>query len=49
MVFQAIEVFVAFATYFASIRFVLFHAQSAGVGSMGFWVNNREGPIIIRS
>lgn len=49
MVFQAIKVFVAFATYFASIGFVLFHAQRSGVGGMGFWVDDGEGPIIIRS
>lgn len=49
MVFQAIKVFVAFATYFAPIGFVLFHAQRSGVGGMGFWVDDGEGPIIIRS
>lgn len=49
MVFQAIKIFVAFATYFASIGFVLFHAQRSGVGGMGFWVDDGEGPIIIRS
>lgn len=49
MVFQAIKIFVALATYFASIRFMLFHAQRSGVGGMGFWVDDGEGPIIIRS
>ena len=49
VVFQAIEVFVAFATYFASIGFVLLHAQRSGVRGMGFWVNDGEGPIVVRS
>lgn len=49
MVFQAIEVFIAFTTYFASIGFVLLHAQRSGVGGMGFWVNDGEGPIVVRS
>lgn len=49
VVFQAIEVFVAFATYFASIGFVLLHAQRSGVGGMGFWVHDGEGPIVVRS
>lgn len=48
MVFQAIEVFVAFATYFAFIGFVLFHAKCSGVWGMGFWVDDGEGPIVIR-
>jgi hypothetical protein len=39
-VFQAIEILVSFATDFAFVRFLLFHAERSRVGSGGFGVDD---------
>lgn len=40
VVFEAVEVLVAFPADLASMGFGLFHTQRAGVGAKGFRVNN---------
>ena len=45
MIFQAIEVLVAFPACLALVRFVLFHALGAGVGLQGFGVDYAEGAV----
>ena len=47
VVLEAIEVLVAFPAGVAAVWFVLFHAQSTGIGVQGFGINDREGAIVV--
>ena len=47
MIFQPIEVLVPFAARPASVRFMFFHPEGAGVDFMRVWVDDGEGPIIV--
>lgn len=49
VVFEAVEVLVAFPADIASMGFGLFHTQRAGVGVKGFRVNDGEGTIFVGS
>lgn len=45
VVFEAVEVLVAFAADVAAVGFFLFHAEGAGVRGGGFGVDDREGAV----
>ena len=47
MVFEAVEVLVAFAAGVAAVRLVLFHAQSARIWVQGFGINDGEGAVAV--
>lgn len=47
VVFEAVEVLVAFPARVAAVWFMLFHAQGTGIGVQGLGINNREGAIVI--
>ena len=47
MVFEAVEIFVAFAAGVALVGFVFFHAEGAGEGFEGFGIDDAEGPVAV--
>ena len=47
VVFETIQVLVAFTTYFAAIWLLLFHADGSGVGYRGQRINNGECSILV--
>ena len=47
VVFQTVEVLVAFAAVVAAVGLMLFHTHGARVGGEGVWVNNRVGAVVI--
>ena len=47
VVFEAIEVLVAFATVVAAVRFVLFHADGARVWGQGIGIDDGVGTIFV--
>ena len=47
VVFEAVEVLVAFAARIATVGFVLFHAQGTGIRVQSFGINDRECAIVV--
>ena len=47
VIFEAVEIFVSFATCAASIWFMFLHAECTGVDFVSVWVYNGEGTVII--
>ena len=47
MVFQTVEVLVAFAAVIAAVGLVLFHTYGARVWGKGVWVNDRVGTVVV--
>ena len=47
VVFEAVEVLVAFAASVAAVGFMFFHAEGAGVGGEGFGVDDGEGAVFV--
>ena len=47
MVFQTIEVLVAFAAVVATVGFVFFHAHGARIGGEGIRVDDRVGTVVV--
>ena len=47
MVFETVEVLVAFPTGIAAIWLMFFHAQSTRIGVMGFGIDDRKGAVIV--
>ena len=47
MVFQTIEVLVAFAAVVATVGLVFFHAHGARIGGEGIRVDDRIGAIVV--
>ena len=47
VVFESVEIFVAFSTGTAAVRLVLFHAEGAGVRIEGFGVDDGEGAVFV--
>ena len=47
MVFQTVEVLVAFAAVVAAVGLVFFHTHSARVGREGIRVDDRVGAVVV--
>ncbi len=47
MVFQTVEILVAFAAVVAAVGFVFFHAHGARIGGEGVRVDDRIGAIVV--
>ena len=47
VVFQTIEVLVAFAAVVAAVGFVFFHAHGARIGGEGIRVDNGVGAVVV--
>lgn len=47
MVFQTIQVLVAFAAVVAAVRFVFFHAHGARIGGESIRVDDRVGTVVV--
>ena len=47
MIFETVEVLVAFPTGIAAIWLMFFHAQSTRIGVMGFGIDDRKGAVIV--
>lgn len=47
MIFESVEIFVAFSTGAAAVGLVLFHAEGAGVGIEGLGVDDGEGAVFV--
>ena len=48
VVFEAVEVLVAFAAVVAAVGFVFFHAKGAWVWFLGFGVDDGVGTVFVR-
>lgn len=47
MIFETVEVLVAFPAHLTSVRLVLLHAQGPWVWAEGFWVDNGKGAVVV--
>lgn len=47
VVFQTVEVLVAFAAVIAAVGLVLLHTHSARVGGEGVWVDDRVSAVVV--
>lgn len=47
MVFEAVEVLVAFPARVATVRLVLLHAQGTGIGVQSFGIDDGEGAVFV--
>ena len=47
MIFQTVEILVAFAAVVAAVGFVFFHAHGARIGGEGVRVDDRIGAIVV--
>jgi len=47
VVFETVEVLVSLATYFATVRLLLLHADGAGVWNGRQRIDNREGTVVV--